>query len=495
MKCPTCGAENDPANRFCDQCGTKLDPVAASAPTEVAAPVVQASGPSICPNCGASVLPGEAFCDNCGQPLGAAPVVAGDTSAADAPTIVAPVIASTTSAPATENMVVCANCGHQNMAGDTFCENCGADLATAQPATAAEQPAIATAAPAAEMTAPPVVGNDEGLPIENVPAADQHFQDQGNGAPASAETAIAEAAEEAAPAPAQAEPEAAPAPAEPTAEATPTAPSTDAERQRLTEEIARQDMVIAQFEQMQTMFGENTPPSVSQGLAQARDARAQAETALAALPAATPAIDPAEVARLNEEIARQDQIIAQFEQMQTMFGAATPPAVTDGLTQARDARQKATDDLAALTGGNASLSAPAPAATEAPPAATEVPEAVPAPAPAAAIAVPSGPRLVVEANGVEVSLAQDKTELILGREDPISGIFPEVDLTPYGGENGGVSRQHAKLLNNSGQWSIVDLNSTNYTRVNGTKLDPNVPTAITDGSRIQLGRVVMVFKQ
>jgi hypothetical protein len=118
ISCPTCGAQNDPNNRFCDQCGTRLDAVQAStpppdlAPQHSAAPV-GADEPTVaalnCPTCGATVLPGEAFCDNCGADLtmlSTPPVVAGSVRAdadddgaagraspapgADAPTMMAP---------------------------------------------------------------------------------------------------------------------------------------------------------------------------------------------------------------------------------------------------------------------------------------------------------------------------------------------------------------------------------------------------------------------
>jgi pSer/pThr/pTyr-binding forkhead associated (FHA) protein len=102
---------------------------------------------------------------------------------------------------------------------------------------------------------------------------------------------------------------------------------------------------------------------------------------------------------------------------------------------------------------------------------------------------------VLEDLGKELPLPTDKREIIIGREDPISGIFPEIDLTPYGGESGGVSRQHARLSREDGQWTITDLNSTNYTRVDGTRIDPSVPVPIKDGSRIQLGRVTLTFRE
>jgi hypothetical protein len=103
------------------------------------------------------------------------------------------------------------------------------------------------------------------------------------------------------------------------------------------------------------------------------------------------------------------------------------------------------------------------------------------------------PRLVVEADNASFDLS-GKTEVLIGREDPVSNIYPDVDLTPHGGEEGGVSRLHAKLLVNGGQYLIEDQNSTNFTFVNRQRLQPKVPTAIKDGDEIRLGRVAMKFE-
>ena len=103
------------------------------------------------------------------------------------------------------------------------------------------------------------------------------------------------------------------------------------------------------------------------------------------------------------------------------------------------------------------------------------------------------PRLTVESDSAVFDLA-GKTEVILGREDPISNIYPEVDLTPHGGEEGGVSRVHAKLLINNGQYLVEDENSTNYTYINRQRLQPKTPTPIKDGDELRLGRVVLKFQ-
>ncbi|MBC8078551.1 MAG: FHA domain-containing protein, partial [Chloroflexales bacterium] len=134
---------------------------------------------------------------------------------------------------------------------------------------------------------------------------------------------------------------------------------------------------------------------------------------------------------------------------------------------------------------------PVPAEQAAVPLAAEPAATTPA-QPAAPVA-PAQPRFVLVEGGAELPLPMDRTEIVVGREDPISQIFPEIDLTPYGGEGGGVSRQHARLSHSNGQWTIVDLNSTNYTRVDGARLDPNRPTLIADGAQIQFGRIAVVF--
>jgi hypothetical protein len=116
-----------------------------------------------------------------------------------------------------------------------------------------------------------------------------------------------------------------------------------------------------------------------------------------------------------------------------------------------------------------------------------------APAPAAVpLAAPAGPRLVVAASGAEIPLPAGE-ELFIGREDPISGIYPEVDLTPHGGEDGGVSRRHARIILEGGNYFVEDLDSTNFTFVNKQKLAPKTRQQVSDGDEIRCGRVAMVL--
>lgn len=103
------------------------------------------------------------------------------------------------------------------------------------------------------------------------------------------------------------------------------------------------------------------------------------------------------------------------------------------------------------------------------------------------------PRLVVTATGAQFDLT-GKSQVLIGREDPVSGIFPEVDLTPHGGDAAGVSRRHAKLTFNGFQWTIEDLNSTNFTWVNNQKLTPGVPQPLNNGDQVRLGKLVLTFQ-
>ena len=105
----------------------------------------------------------------------------------------------------------------------------------------------------------------------------------------------------------------------------------------------------------------------------------------------------------------------------------------------------------------------------------------------------TAPKLVVESDGQTFDLA-GKSEILIGREDPISNIYPDVDLTPHGGEEGGVSRLHAKIFLQGSQYMVEDENSTNFTFVNKQKLAPKTPTPISNGDELRLGRVILKFQ-
>lgn len=95
------------------------------------------------------------------------------------------------------------------------------------------------------------------------------------------------------------------------------------------------------------------------------------------------------------------------------------------------------------------------------------------------------------ADGQRVPLPTDSREVLIGCAD--QGVFPDIDLTPFGGTTSGVSRRHALLRFNSGAWTITDLNTTNGTFINGIKAAPNVPTPLHDGVKLRLGGIDVSF--
>jgi hypothetical protein len=89
----------------------------------------------------------------------------------------------------------------------------------------------------------------------------------------------------------------------------------------------------------------------------------------------------------------------------------------------------------------------------------------------------------------------DKTELLIGREDAVSNVFPDINLEPFGAEACGVSRRHARLKLHGVEWQIEDLNSTNRSYVNKEQLLPGQPHPLHDGDRVRLGGLTLTFCQ
>ena len=135
-------------------------------------------------------------------------------------------------------------------------------------------------------------------------------------------------------------------------------------------------------------------------------------------------------------------------------------------------------------------------AAPAPAVAAPAPDFTPAPAaaPVATAAPALTARLIVEADNQEFDLS-GKDNIVIGREDAVSNIFPDVDLTPHGGEEGGVSRLHARIFVENGQYMLEDENSTNFTFLNRQKLAGKSPAVLHDDDEIKLGRVLLRFKE
>ncbi|MBA3468887.1 MAG: FHA domain-containing protein [Herpetosiphonaceae bacterium] len=467
MTCPSCGHANDAGNRFCEYCGARLDP------STVQEATAQQIGP---PSFG-----GDASYDAPTMFVPTeSPAAAPDAPASPPPTAASPPAAS---GPAQTQDVICGVCGYANQPDDRFCDQCGASLQSAAQGGSAAPPAaddLTELAPVDSM--PAAAGSDPALMSPwSTNDAEAPTPPQGTPLPSSAaaEPAPALASSESllaemvmspisshelptTPVPSQesgepaAEPDLAPVPGD--------TGDGSAERAAIEATIQEHRDNLAMFEQMATRYqGRAVPGHISAGLAESREALDQAEAELAALQGSTPDSPPAV--------------------------AVTPPAEVTAPSEAELVASAPEPVLEASTAAAVPMPSLAPAESPTPAAATVIPPASPEPAPMPVLK----PRLMIVASGATVELPTDKQTIVVGREDPISGIFPEVDLTPHGGEGGGVSRQHARILHDTSGWKVEDLNSTNYTKINGTKLSPNTPTEVHDGDTLHFGRVALTF--
>lgn len=140
----------------------------------------------------------------------------------------------------------------------------------------------------------------------------------------------------------------------------------------------------------------------------------------------------------------------------------------------------------------------APAPVEPAPPPTPAPAAAPffeseAPAPQAAPQGVVSGRLLIADSQVTLPIPLGKQTIVIGREDPVSGVFPDIDLDPHGGHEGGVGRRHAQLTWKDGQVYIEDLESVNGTAVNRHRLTPRQPQALQSGDEIRLGKMALVY--
>ena len=101
-------------------------------------------------------------------------------------------------------------------------------------------------------------------------------------------------------------------------------------------------------------------------------------------------------------------------------------------------------------------------------------------------------QLVIDSAGAAFALTPGKP-LLIGRLDPIDGIYPDIDLTPHD-RDVGVSRRHAELHEQGGQWFIKDLGSTNYTVVNRKRVQPDQEMLLQTGDEVRFGRVTTHFQ-
>lgn len=106
------------------------------------------------------------------------------------------------------------------------------------------------------------------------------------------------------------------------------------------------------------------------------------------------------------------------------------------------------------------------------------------------ITSPLGLRLTVVSSGHEMEVPLTK-DVNIGRLDPASGSFPEVDLSGEGALEKGISRRHARITRRGREVFVEDLGSLNGTFLNGKKLTPYLAHGLKNGDELQLGKVVL----
>jgi serine/threonine protein kinase len=100
---------------------------------------------------------------------------------------------------------------------------------------------------------------------------------------------------------------------------------------------------------------------------------------------------------------------------------------------------------------------------------------------------PKQARLVVISSGQSIPLTGEL--MVVGRQDPILGIFPEINLPDKT-----VGRRHAYLRHQHGTYTVEDLNALNKTRLNGVTLTPHEEHTLKDGDILRFGSVEVRFE-
>lgn len=101
--------------------------------------------------------------------------------------------------------------------------------------------------------------------------------------------------------------------------------------------------------------------------------------------------------------------------------------------------------------------------------------------------------LIVRETGAILPLPATN-EVVVGRADPVSNFFPDLDLTPYGAVERGVGRRHLRLFVQDGQIYGEDLDSTNGTLRNSARLAPRQPTPLAAGDELRLGSLALAVQ-
>jgi serine/threonine-protein kinase len=106
--------------------------------------------------------------------------------------------------------------------------------------------------------------------------------------------------------------------------------------------------------------------------------------------------------------------------------------------------------------------------------------------------------MVIGTNDLDTPMFHlDKDNNLVGRRDPMSNIFPEIDLSKFDPQPK-ISRRHARIWRQSDTFMLEDLGSSNgtvlITKTNEPlRLPKNQPHVLANGDKIRLGDTMLHF--
>jgi len=98
-------------------------------------------------------------------------------------------------------------------------------------------------------------------------------------------------------------------------------------------------------------------------------------------------------------------------------------------------------------------------------------------------------RLVDVASGASFFFSRGD-ETTIGRADPVTGILPDIDLTPVD-NNRSVSRRHAKIIRAQNEYHVLEeVGTVNGTYVNDQPI--SAPRTLNPGDKVRIGHTVVL---
>ncbi len=98
-------------------------------------------------------------------------------------------------------------------------------------------------------------------------------------------------------------------------------------------------------------------------------------------------------------------------------------------------------------------------------------------------------KLVHVDSGSEFALSGNKSEMLIGRPDPVTGLLPEINLGPLDAQRS-LSRRHAKIVNEDGLMFLrEEVGTTNGTFINDERVPTGQARPLSLGDTLRFGSV------